>query len=121
MSVMARLWAPATLCAVSTVVVGYAVNILTAGNADWWWWLVVAVGTLGLIGGAVWTFIAEKGRRNRPQSTPAIQQGSGAVQQAASDGGTNISITAEDGSAAAWHMGTVNLGRQRRNKKRGNR
>jgi hypothetical protein len=100
-------WAPATLCAVSTVVVGYAVNILTAGNADWWWWLVVPVGTLGLTGGAVWTFYCRKRASPSAPIDTGDSAGQWAGQQAASAGGTNLSITAEDGSAAAWQMGTV--------------
>jgi hypothetical protein len=104
-SVVSRLWAPAGLFAASTVAVGFAINFLTAGKAGWWW-LVLAAGAPGLIVSAVWTYFAEKMRGDESPSA--------STQQTASGRGTNISITADNGSAAAWQMGTVNLGRPRK-------
>ena len=63
-SVLARVWAPATLTVASTVPVGFAINFLTSGAADWWW-LVLGTGTIAGIVGAVWAFFAQKGRSGR--------------------------------------------------------
>jgi hypothetical protein len=116
MSAVGRLWAPATLTAVSTIGGGIAAIYATGDHAKWWWWLVVAAAVLGLVGGAIWTYVAEKHHRDRPQSTTAIQQGGAEVQQAAADDATNVSIKADDGSAAAWNMGDVNLGQPQKKK-----
>jgi hypothetical protein len=113
-SVLARVWAPATLTVASTVPVGFAINFLTSGAADWWWWLVLGTGTIAGIVGAVWTFFAQKERSGR--AAPTGPGGGG--QQTASDSGTNISINADKGSAAAYQMGEVNIGRPRRRGKR---
>jgi hypothetical protein len=110
MSAVGRLLAPATVTAVSTIGGGIAGIYATADHAKRWWWLVVAACVLGLVGGAIWTYVADKRHRNGPRSTTAIQQGRASVQQAAADDATNISIKADDGSAAAWNMGDVNLG-----------
>ena len=89
---------------------GFAINFLTAGKAGWWW-LVLAAGGLGLIVSAVWTYFAEKGRSDKSPSASVSQQDAGVAQQTASGSGTNISINADNGSAAAWRIDTVNLGR----------
>lgn len=112
-SVLARAWAPATLTVASTVPVGFAVNFLTSGAADWWW-LILVTGVIAGIVGAVWTFFAQKERSG--EAAPIVPGGGG--QQTASDSGTNISINADHGSAAAYQMGEVHIGQQRRRGKR---
>jgi hypothetical protein len=57
--VVSRLWAQACLSATSTVAVGFATTFLAVGKTKWWW-LVLAVGTVGLIVGAVWGYCAQK-------------------------------------------------------------
>jgi hypothetical protein len=116
MSALGRLWAPATLSAVSTLVGSYAINILTAGDAKWWWWLVAVASGIGLIGGAIWWYAAEKGHRSHAESATPVQQSNASVQQSASGKATNVSINAEDGSAAALQMGDVSMGRPRKKK-----
>jgi hypothetical protein len=114
-STLARVWAPATLTVVSTVAVGFAINFLTSGTANWWWWLILGVGAVAGIVGAVWTFLVQ--REHSGGAAPSVQ-GGGVGQQTASGSGTNISINADNGSAAAWQMGEVNIGRPRRRGKR---
>lgn len=118
MSAVGRLWLPATVSALSTIGGGIASIYATADHAKWWWWLVVAACVLGLVGGLLWTYVAEKRHRDRPRSTTAMQQGGAEVQQAAADDGTNVSIKADDGSAAAWTMGDVTLGQPQKKKSR---
>jgi hypothetical protein len=115
-SVLARVWAPATLTVVSSLAVGFAINFLTSGTADWWWWIALGVGAVaGIVGIVLTTVWAQKAR-----SSPAAPTGQGGVvgQQTASGSGTNISINADNGSAAAYQMGEVNIGRPRRRGKR---
>ena len=83
-SVLARVWAPATLTVVSTVVVGFAINFLTSGTADWWW-LILGVGTFAGIVGAVWTFVAQ---RERSAGVTPTSQGGGVGQPTASGNGS---------------------------------
>ena len=115
-SVLARVWAPATLAVVSTVAVGFAINFLTTGTANWWWWLILGAGTVAGIVGAVLTTLWAK----RERGSPAAPTGRGGVvgQQTASGSGANISINADNHSAAAWQMGQVNIGRPRKGGKR---
>ena len=115
-SVLARVWAPATLAVVSTVAVGFAINFLTSGTADWWWWLILGVGAVAGIVGLVLTTLWAKRERSR-RAAPSVQGGV-VGQQTASGSGTNISISADNGSAAAYQMGEVNIGRSRRRGKR---
>jgi hypothetical protein len=115
-SVLARVWAPATLTVVSTVAAGFAINFLTSGTADWWWWIVLGVGTIaGILGLVLTTLWATRERSSRAAPTG---QGGGVGQQTASGSGTNISINADNGSAAAYQMGEVNIGRPRRRGRR---
>lgn len=114
-SVSTRVWMPATLVVVSTVPVGFAVNFLTSGGADWWW-LVLGMGVVAGIVGGVLTARGVKPQRSSRASS-SVQGGVGG-QQTASDGGANISINADHGSAAAYHMGEVHVGQQRRRGKR---
>jgi hypothetical protein len=115
-SVLARVWAPATLTVVSTVAVGFAINFLSSGTADWWWWLVLGVGSVAGIVGLVLTTLWATSEHSARAASPA--HGSGVGQQTASGSGTNISINADNGSAAAYQMGAVNIGRPRRRAKR---
>ena len=115
-SVLARVWAPGTLTVVSTVPVGFAINFLTSGAAEWWWWLVLGVGVVaGIVGGVLTTLGVKRERSSR--ACPSVQGGA-VGQQTASDSGTNISINAEHGSVAAYQMGEVHIGRPRRRGKR---
>jgi hypothetical protein len=82
---------------------------------------VVAAATLGLIVSAVWTYHAEKSAGDSTQPGSAALQGDVVGQQTASGGGSNISISADNNSAAAYQMGTVNIGRPRRSRKRDER
>lgn len=114
-SVLARVWAPAILTVISTVLVGFAINFLTSGAADWWW-LVLAVGVAaGIVGGVLTTLGVNRERSSR--ASPSAQGGP-VGQQTASDRGTNVSINADHGSAAAYHMGEVHVGQQRGHGKR---
>lgn len=114
-SVPTRVWVPATLVVVSTVPVGFAINFLTSGGADWWW-LVLGVGVVaGIVGGVLTTMGVKRERSSR--ASPSVPGGA-VGQQAASDKGTNISINADHGSAAAYHMGEVHVGQQRKRGKR---
>ncbi len=55
--VVARLWPPFTLGAISTVVVGFATSVLTSDKPHgWWWWPALAVGILGLVVSGPWGF-----------------------------------------------------------------
>lgn len=113
-SILARVWAPATLTAASTVAVGFAVNLLTSGRTGWWW-LVLGTATIAGIVGAIWTFLAQKERGERVAPTGAVGSG---LKQTARGRGTNISINADNGSAAAYKIDEVNLGLPRRRGKR---
>lgn len=110
-------WTMATLAAVSTVAVAYAVNELTGDNPEWWWWLVVAIGTVMGIPCAVSGVVIEV-RARRSRTAPARTEGGGVAEQQASGQGSNISITADRGSAAALNMGNVTMGNPRRGAKR---
>lgn len=114
-STLARVWAPATLTVVSTVVVGFAINFLTSGGPNWWW-LPLGVGVVAGVVGGVLTTLGLKGKRSSRPSPSVL--GGAAGQQTASDNGTNISINADHGSAAAYHIGEVHVGKSRRRGKR---
>ena len=110
-SVSARLWAPLTLTAVSTTVVAFATNLLTADKpAPWWWWLILGAGTLGVVAGGLWGYLLQS-QADEPLGSAAprvTQRDPGGPQQAAFGHGVNIS--AENNSAAAWHIGNVDMG-----------
>jgi hypothetical protein len=111
--VIARLWAPLTLGAASTVALGFATNLLTADKPHgWWWWAVLAAGILGLVASGIWGYVLQTDRS--PAATAAATQGdAGGAQQVASGG---ININANNNSAAALHMGEVNIGHQKDDK-----
>src|ERR1700687_3236253 len=109
MLVLARVWAPAALTVASTVRVVFAINFLTSGAADWWW-LVLGTGTVAGIVGTVWAFFGQKETSGR--AAPVGSGGGG--QQTPSGSCTNISIHADNGSAAAYQIGEVHIGRRPR-------
>lgn len=110
---MARVWASATLGVVSAVALTFAGVFLTSDGTVWWEWLVLGVAIVAGIASGV---LIKRERDSRAASQAV--QGGAVGQQAASDKGTNISINADHGSAAAYHMGEVHVGQQRRRGKR---
>lgn len=108
-SVPTSVWVPSTLAVISTVALGFAINFLTSGGAEWWW-IVLGVGVVGgIVGGVLATRGVKRERRSRASSSV---RGGFLGQQTASGGGTNISISADHGSAAAYHMGEVHVGQK---------
>lgn len=98
-----RLLPSVALGAVSTTAGGYAVNELT-NRGPAWWWAAVGVSLVGLIVGTLWGY--------RVQSHPSDDRpapASKAVNQSALDGGSNVSISADNQSVAAWSIDTVNM------------
>jgi hypothetical protein len=112
-----RKWGLATLAAASTVAVSYALNTLTGDDPEWWWWIIVAVGSVVGIPCAVSTGVIVV-RERRSRTGPGPVEGGGVGEQKASGQGTNISITADRGSAAALEMGNVTIGNPRGRTKR---
>lgn len=115
-AVLARVWAPATLAVVSSVVVGFSINFITSDAADWWWWLILALGVVGGIGAGVLSALGLK--RVRSSAAAPLAQVNPVAVQAASNQGTNISINADRGSAAAYQMGEVHIGQTRNREER---
>lgn len=116
-SMISRLWAPVSLSSASIVIVTFAINFLSVGKTAWWW-LVLAVGAVGLTVSAIWIYRAQGERSGGSPPGPAVQKGAGDTQQASSGRrSTNIAINADNGSAAAWRMETVNVGRPPRGRK----
>jgi hypothetical protein len=98
-----RLLPSVTLGAVSTTAGGYAVNELTNGGPAWWWG-VVSASLGGLIAGTLWGYrVQSHAPDDRPGRTAK------AVNQSARDGGSNVSISADNQSVAAWSVETVNM------------
>lgn len=113
----AWVWGLATLTTLSAVAAAYSINKLTADHHEWWWWLVLGAASLvGVIAG-VWTTLgAMRGGRDTAAEAPAERDGHGS---AATPGTVpTISITADNGSAAAWQMGDVTIGRPPKRGKR---
>ncbi|KAA1246420.1 hypothetical protein F0Q45_23315 [Mycobacterium simiae] len=106
-----RVWASATLGVVSAVAVAFAGVFLTRDGTVWWEWVVLGVGIVAGIASGV---LIKRDSRAASQ----VMEGGAVGQQTASDKGTNISINADHGSAAAYHMGEVHVGQQRRRRKR---
>jgi len=105
------------LTAASVVVVGFAINYLTNGDADWWWWLALGVGVVAGIVGGVLGILGLKSKRNDAVAGESVHGGA-VGQQTASDQGTIISINADNGSAAAYHIDEVHIGKSSRRRKR---
>ncbi|MGV7254569.1 hypothetical protein PJH56_08555 [Mycobacterium kansasii] len=108
-----RVWASATLGVVSAMAVTFAGIFLTRDGTVWWEWVVLGVGIVAGIASGV---LIKRERDCRAASQ--VVQGGAVGQQTASDKGTTISINADHGSAAAYHMGEVRVGQQRRRGKR---
>jgi hypothetical protein len=102
-SVITQLWAPLTISAISTVAVGFAINLLTADNPrGWGWWVLLAAGIVGIVIGGLWAY--------RLQSSREQPVAAGGARPVAPGPEVNVSMTADDHSAVAWHMGSVNIG-----------
>jgi hypothetical protein len=108
-----RVWAAATLAVVSAVALTFAGTFLTSGGAVWWEWLLLGVAIVAGIASGVLV----KRERDSRAATRAVRGGA-VGQQTASGEGANISINADHGSAAAYHMGEVHIGQTRKRGKR---
>lgn len=103
-SVVSRYWAPAVLGVASTAAWTFAINFIGDGKPGWWW-IVLVLGVLGTAGSLVWTYIIQR-------SDAGGEGGDKSVAQQSAVGNTgDVSIRADNGSAAAWQMGTVNMGK----------
>jgi hypothetical protein len=98
-----RLLPSVALGAASTTAGGYAVNELTNGGPAWWW-AVVGASLGGLIAGTLWGYRVQS---HAPDDRPAPT--AKAVNQSIRDGGSNVSISADNQSVAAWSVDTVNM------------
>jgi hypothetical protein len=119
MAVASRHWPAAVLAAVSTAALTFAITFLTDGKPGWWW-IVLVLGGMGMAGAAVWTYALQRdsgGDAPPSSSKQAVQQDAGVAQQSAAGSGMNVSINADNSSAAAWEMGTVNLGQRQQDPK----
>lgn len=110
---MMRVWASATMAVVSAVALTFAGTFLTSGGTVWWEWLLLGVAIVAGIASGV---LVKRARDSRAASQAV--QGGAVGQQTASSEGANISINADHGSAAAYHMGEVHIGESRRRGKR---
>lgn len=117
-AMVSRYWPPAVMGATSTAVLTVSINFATDGKPGWWW-IVVGLGGLGMAGATVWAYALQRdGAGDAPAATHSeqvAQQAAGVAQQSATGNGANVSIHADNNSAAAWEMGTVNIGQERRN------
>lgn len=108
-----RVWAAATLAVVSAVALTFAGTFLASGGAVWWEWLLLGVAIVAGIASGVLV----KRERDSRAATEAVFGGT-VGQQTVSGEGANISISADHGSAAAYHMGEVHIGETRKRGKR---
>jgi hypothetical protein len=109
---MVRVWASATLAVISAVGLTFAGVYLTSGGTVWWEWLLLAIAIAAGISSGVLA------KQERDARASQVIHGGAVGQQTASGEGTNITITADRGSAAAYQMGEVHLGSMRRRGKR---
>ena len=105
--------ASATLGVISAVALTFAGVFLTSGGAVWWEWLLLGV---AIVAGMASGVLVKKERDSRAASQAV--QGGAVGQQTASGEGANITINADHGSAAAYHMGEVHVGETRKRGKR---
>jgi hypothetical protein len=98
---------------VSAVGLTFAGAFLTSGGTVWWEWLLLGVAIVAGIASGV---LVKRERDSRAASQAV--RGGAVGQQTASGEGANISINADHGSAAAYHMGEVHIGESRRRGKR---
>lgn len=108
-----RIWAAAMLGVISAVALTFAGTFLTSGGAVWWEWSLLVVAIVAGIASGV---LAKRERDSRAATEVVL--GGTVGQQTASGDGTNISINADHGSAAAYHMGEVHIGDTRKRGKR---
>jgi hypothetical protein len=109
---VSQYWPPSLMGGVSAAAVAFGITFIAEGKPGWWW-IVVALGVLCGAGALVWTYRLQTGTpadEVRPQSESTLQQGAGLAQQSAVGADTSILINADNNSAAAWQIGTVNLG-----------
>lgn len=91
----------------------FASTFLASGAAAWWGWLLLGMAIVAGIASGVLI----KRERDSPAVIQPVQGGAG-EQQIASGQGAKISINADRGSAAAFHMGEVHIGERRYRGKR---
>lgn len=100
-----RMLPPAVLGSVATTAGAFATNELTA-HGPVWWWAVLAVSGVGVVAAGVWAYWVQMHPDEDPRPQPAKT-----THQTAGDGGTNVSISADNNSVAAWHVDTLNMGK----------
>ena len=103
-----RLLPSAALGTGSTAAATYSINKLTSGETAWWW-TIVGISLLGLIAAAPWGYRVQA---HTPDGQAA--QYVAAVWQTARDGGSNVSISANNQSVAACSVDTLHMGETQR-------
>ena len=98
-----RLLPPGVLGAIAAIGSAFATNELTAHGPVWWWAVLATFGVLLVIAG-VWTYLTQKRLENDGES-----QSAKALNQTAGAGGTNVSLSADNNSVAAWQIETLNM------------
>jgi hypothetical protein len=82
--------------------------VLTGDGPRWWWWAVLALSGLGVVVAGVWTFVVQK----QVDEKMVHHETAKTFNQTAGDGGTNVSVSADNNSVAAWHVDTLNMGQR---------
>ncbi|OBB09571.1 hypothetical protein A5731_21830 [Mycolicibacterium conceptionense] len=90
----------------------FSINKVSGADPEWWWWLVVAVALVGALVGAVWGLRMRDGDAATTTSSTGNRAGDtmGSVvvsQQNTGDKGRNISISADNGSFAAYRVDEI--------------
>jgi membrane protein implicated in regulation of membrane protease activity len=99
-----RLLPSAILGAAATAAAGYSTNELT-GHGPSWWWAVLGVSVAGVVVAGLWAYWVQTHKREDRAPQPAK-----ATYQTAGESGTNVSISADNNSVAAWNVDTLNMG-----------
>ncbi|KMO74281.1 hypothetical protein [Mycolicibacterium obuense] len=119
---IARRWKPLAIGSTFGLAEGIGINKVTSENPSLWWWLLVAVGLVGVIGCGLWAVLMETdeaGERGG-NTIPGDVKDSVVTQQSSGDGGRVISVSATEGSVAAYRIDEIkelNIGEQPRRRR----
>lgn len=106
---IARRWKPIVVAVLFGAGEAFCINKVSADNPSWWWWLLLVAALVGVIGCGLWALFIEPDEKDVPSNNVAgdVKKGGKVTQQSTGEKGRNGSVSADNGSFAAYRVDKI--------------
>jgi hypothetical protein len=110
-SAMAHRWKPIVLTVLFGAAEAFFINKVSGDDPEWWWWPLVALALIGAAGSAIWGWKMGDGDNaglGTDNDVDEAKDSAAVTQQTTGEKGRNVSVSADNGSFAAYRVDKIN-------------